>query len=44
MLARSYALHQREKTRNELFDVGNTTAWQVYKGVEDEYTSTQQYR
>lgn len=40
--ARSYALHQREKTRNELFDVGNTTAWQVYKGVEDEYTSTQQ--
>lgn len=40
--ARSYALHQREKTANELYDVGNTTAWQVYEGVEDEYTSTQQ--
>jgi len=40
--ARSYALYRREKTANTIYDVGNTTTWQVYKGVEDEYVSTQQ--
>jgi len=40
--ARSYALYRRERTANTIYDVGNTTTWQVYKGVEDEYLSTQQ--
>ncbi|MGK7904309.1 MAG: SpoIID/LytB domain-containing protein [Hormoscilla sp.] len=40
--ARSYALYRRERTANKIYDVGNTTTWQVYKGVEDEYVSTQQ--
>ncbi|MBC6422910.1 MAG: SpoIID/LytB domain-containing protein [Hormoscilla sp. SP5CHS1] len=40
--ARSYALYQREKTANKIYDLGDTTAWQVYQGVEDEYISTQQ--
>ena len=40
--ARSYALHKREKTTsNGLYDVGDTTTWQVYKGVEAEARSTQ---
>lgn len=40
--ARSYALYRRERTANKIYDVGDTTTWQVYKGVEDEYVSTQQ--
>lgn len=40
--ARSYALYRREKTANKIYDVGDTTTWQVYQGVEDEYVSTQQ--
>ncbi|MGF1514080.1 MAG: SpoIID/LytB domain-containing protein [Elainellaceae cyanobacterium] len=31
--ARSYALYQREHRGNPVFDVGDTAAWQVYKGV-----------
>jgi len=40
--ARSYALYQRQTGANSLYDIGDTQAWQVYKGVESEYTSTQQ--
>jgi stage II sporulation protein D len=40
--ARSYALFRREKGRNGLYDVGNTTLWQVYRGVQDESGGTQQ--
>ena len=39
--ARSYALHKRQKTSNGLYDVGNTTTWQVYKGVATEASTTQ---
>jgi stage II sporulation protein D len=39
--ARSYALYQRENAANGVFDVGDTTAWQVYRGISDETTSTQ---
>lgn len=40
--ARSYALYQREKAANGVYDVGDTTAWQVYRGISDEAASTQQ--
>ena len=39
--ARSYALHKRSKVANTVYDLGNTTTWQVYKGVRGETTSTQ---
>ena len=39
--ARSYALHKRQKTSNGLYDLGDTTTWQVYKGVEAEASTTQ---
>lgn len=39
--ARSYALYHREKTADRFYDLGDTTAWQVYRGIEDEYVSTQ---
>lgn len=39
--ARSYALYQRENAANNLFDVGDTAAWQVYRGIRDETASTQ---
>ncbi len=39
--ARSYALYQRQSTANRLYDVGDTTGWQVYKGILDEAASTQ---
>lgn len=39
--ARSYALYHREKTADRIYDLGDTTAWQVYRGIEDEYLSTQ---
>lgn len=39
--ARSYALFRREKGANVLYDVGNTTLWQVYRGVQDESGGTQ---
>jgi stage II sporulation protein D len=38
--ARSYALYQR-KSGNNIFDVGDTAAWQVYRGVQDESPGTQ---
>ncbi|MGB3613180.1 MAG: SpoIID/LytB domain-containing protein [Elainellaceae cyanobacterium] len=37
--ARSYALHQRQHRGNPIFDVGDTTSWQVYKGVAQEAPS-----
>jgi stage II sporulation protein D len=39
--ARTYALYQRQNSANTVFDVGDTTSWQVYDGVEDETLSTQ---
>ncbi len=39
--ARSYALYQRQSSANTVFDVGNTTTWQVYRGLQDETSSTQ---
>jgi stage II sporulation protein D len=39
--ARSYALYQRENAANGVFDLGDTTAWQVYRGISDETASTQ---
>ncbi|NJP08672.1 MAG: SpoIID/LytB domain-containing protein [Leptolyngbyaceae cyanobacterium RU_5_1] len=41
VVARSYALYQREKSANEVYDVGDTAGWQVYKGITDETASTQ---
>jgi stage II sporulation protein D len=38
--ARSYALYQRQNSANAVFDVGDTTQWQVYKGLEEETPST----
>ncbi|MGF1535153.1 MAG: SpoIID/LytB domain-containing protein [Elainellaceae cyanobacterium] len=38
--ARSYALYQREHRGNPVFDVGDTAAWQVYKGLIQEEPST----
>ncbi len=38
--ARSYALYQRN-SGNNIFDVGDTAAWQVYRGVQDESPGTQ---
>ncbi|MBD1869725.1 SpoIID/LytB domain-containing protein [Oculatella sp. FACHB-28] len=39
--ARSYALFQRQTGANEVFDVGDTQAWQVYGGLGEETASTQ---
>ncbi|GAB4382052.1 MAG: SpoIID/LytB domain-containing protein [Elainellaceae cyanobacterium] len=38
--ARSYVLYQRQNSANAIFDVGDTTRWQVYSGVEEETAST----
>ncbi len=38
--ARSYVLYHRQRNRNPNYDVGSTTAWQVYDGLEDEAAST----
>jgi stage II sporulation protein D len=38
--ARSYALFQRQSSANTVFDVGDTTTWQVYGGVNKEASST----
>ncbi len=38
--ARSYVLYRQGQSRNPLYDVGTTTRWQVYKGVEAEAPST----
>jgi stage II sporulation protein D len=39
--ARSYALYRRDRTQGQLFDVGGTTAHQVYKGLAGESPSVQ---
>lgn len=38
--ARTYVLYQRQTSSNRVFDVGDTTRWQVYRGVEEEAAST----
>ncbi|MEY3298169.1 MAG: hypothetical protein RLZZ597_1429 [Cyanobacteriota bacterium] len=38
--ARSYALHRRDRSLPETYDVGTTTAYQVYRGVASEAPST----
>ncbi len=38
--ARSYVLHKRNQASHPQFDVGATTTWQVYKGLEGEADST----
>ncbi len=38
--ARSYALYQRQHSGNTVFDLGDTTTWQVYGGLEKEAPST----
>lgn len=39
--ARSYALYQRQRGSNGVYDLGDTPAWQVYGGIADEATGTQ---
>lgn len=39
--ARSYALYKRQTSRSSLYDVGDTTTWQVYEGVAKEAPGTQ---
>jgi len=39
--ARSYALYQRQSSANTVFDVGDTTRWQFYAGIEEETAITQ---
>jgi stage II sporulation protein D len=39
--ARSYALYKRSTSGNGVYDVGDTTTWQVYKGLETEAPGTQ---
>lgn len=39
--ARTYALYKRQHNRNPVFDVGDTTAWQVYGGLAEEANTTQ---
>lgn len=38
--ARTYALYKRQKPISTLFDMGDTTTWQVYDGVAGESAST----
>ncbi|MEM7771721.1 MAG: SpoIID/LytB domain-containing protein [Cyanobacteria bacterium P01_A01_bin.37] len=38
--ARTYALYRRQTNGNSVFDVGDTTTWQVYKGLEEEASTT----
>ncbi|HEY9646146.1 MAG TPA: SpoIID/LytB domain-containing protein [Chroococcidiopsis sp.] len=38
--ARSYVLYQRQSNANTVFDVGDTTRWQVYEGIKEEAPST----
>ncbi len=39
--ARTYAIYKQQNERNALYDVTNTQASQVYKGVASEFSSTQ---
>ena len=41
VVARSYALHKRQYSANAVYDLGDTTKWQVYRGVQDESSGTQ---
>ena len=38
--ARTYALYQRQTSANEVFDVGDTTQWQYYDGLDQETAET----
>lgn len=38
--ARTYALHLRSKSTSKLFDLDTSTATQVYKGLQSEYSTT----
>lgn len=38
--ARSYALYKRATAGNKIYDLGTTTKWQVYKGLETEGQGT----
>ncbi len=38
--ARSYALYKRSRSKNPLYDLGSTTTYQVYKGIEQEHPNT----
>ncbi|EGJ28864.1 SpoIID/LytB domain-containing protein [Moorena sp. SIO3A5] len=40
--ARSYVLHQRSKSKSDIYDVGDTQRWQVYKGLNSETVTTHQ--
>ena len=40
--ARTYALYKKATGATDTYDVGDTTKWQVYKGVESEAQSTQE--
>ncbi|MGC1393783.1 MAG: SpoIID/LytB domain-containing protein, partial [Coleofasciculaceae cyanobacterium] len=40
--ARSYALYKRSTSANAIYDLGDTTTWQVYKGVNSEALPTHQ--
>lgn len=39
--ARSYALAQMFRPASRFFDLGNTQRWQVYRGIRDEWNTTQ---
>ncbi|MGB3495976.1 MAG: SpoIID/LytB domain-containing protein [Elainellaceae cyanobacterium] len=39
--ARTYALYKRQHNGNAVFDVGDTTTWQVYEGLRKETNTTQ---
>jgi stage II sporulation protein D len=39
--SRSYALYKRRAMVANPFDIGDTTTWQVYRGIQDESTGTQ---
>ena len=41
VVARSYALHKRQNSATAVYDLGDTTRWQVYRGVQDESGGTQ---
>jgi stage II sporulation protein D len=38
--ARTYVLYQRQSNANTVFDVGDTTRWQVYEGIAEEAPTT----
>ena len=38
--ARSYVLYKRQSSGKSIYDVGDTTTWQVYKGVQTEAPGT----